>query len=164
MKKFCSRVVASVKSAKLVLAMVCVACALLLSGCYVDSGWSPSPPYGWNNTFYDQSLNGYWQLVQINGATVTGYDVNFLYFNGGGRGKYYYYSDGRRMWENTAYWCQEAVSGNSYYQINLQYETSGSPTTMNYWFAGGGNTLYLQWKSYNGVQTYVYSAVRGAPW
>lgn len=149
---------------KLLLALVMVLSGLTLTSCYVDSSWSPAPPYGWNDTFYDQRLNGYWELVEVNGRGVGGYDVDFLYFNGYGRGTYFYYYNGRRMWETTAYWCQDAVSGSSYYQINLQYETSGSPTTMNYWFGDRGYTLFMQWRTSYGVQTYVYRAINGAPW
>ena len=135
-----------------------------LTSCYVDDGWSPVPPYGWDNTFYDTRLNGYWQLVQINSDPVGGYETNYLFFNGGGRGRYYYYDRGARYWENMAYWCQGSVSGTSDYQINIQYETAGNPTTMNYWFSHGGNTLWMQWRTGSRVQTYVYDAIGSAPW
>lgn len=171
MKKLYSRVSARIKSGMhrssgWLLAAVMVILGTGLSSCYIDGGiWSPSPPYDWNNTFYDQNLNGYWQLVQINGRNVSGYDVNYLYFNGNGRGRYYYYNRGTRYWENTAYWCQDAVSGTTYYQINLQYETSGQPTTMNYYFADRGRTLVMRWQTYNGtVVQYVYTSIPYAPW
>lgn len=135
-----------------------------LTSCYVDDGWTPSPPYGWSDTFFDSRLNGYWKLEQVNSQVVEGYEVNFLYFGGNGRGRYYYYDNGQRYWENTAYWCQNSVSGNSNYQINLQYETSGSPSTMNYWFTDSNRTLWMQWVNKQGVQTYLYSYYPGQPW
>lgn len=138
-----------------------------LSGCYIDGGvWSPAPPYGWNNTFYDQNLNGYWQLEMINGSYVYGDNVNYMYFGGNGRGRYYYYNYGSRYWENTAYWCQDAVSGYSNYQINIQYETSGSPSTMNYYLADRGRTLVFQWfDQYSGRSVeYVYTRISYQPW
>lgn len=121
-------------------------------------------PYGWDDTFYDSRLNGYWALDQINSSYVDGTEVNYLYFGGNGRGRYYYYDRGQRYWENTAYWCQNSVSGTSNYQINLQYETVGSPTTMNYWFTDSGRTLWMQWSNSGGVQTYVYRYYPSEPW
>ena len=115
-----------------------------LTGCSVDVGWDPDPPYGWNNTFYDSALDGCWRLTTINSQYVSGYAVNYLYFGGNGRGEYLYYDNGRRYVENTAYWCQRNNSASGY-QINLQYETAYSPTTMNYWFTDGGDTLWMQW-------------------
>lgn len=135
-----------------------------LSSCYVDTGWMPQPPGGWYDTFYDSRLNGYWQLQAINGSYVSRYDVNYLYFGGAGRGRYYYYDRGQAFWENTAYWCQDSTNPSTRYQINLQYETTGQPTTMNYWFEDGGYTLYMQWFSGSGYQTYVYRAINYAPW
>lgn len=170
MKKFCSnsnlhRIFPGKMTSKFLLALVMIMSGIGLSSCYIDGDiWNPAPPYGWNNTFYDQNLNGYWQLVQINGRNVSGYDVNYLYFNGDGRGRYYYYDRGVRYWENTAYWCQDAVSGNTYYQINLQYETTGSPTTMNYYFADRGRTLVMQWWTNGGTVQYVYASIPYSPW
>lgn len=159
MKKFSSKKI----FVRLFAAVAIIFSATALTSCYVDSTWNPNAPNGWNDTFYDQGLNGYWQLVEINGYRVTGYDVNFMYFNGRGRGIYYYYYNGRRMWENMAYWCQNASYGSSYYQININYE-SGSPTTMNYWLTDGANTLCMQWRNGNGLQTYVYARIYGSPW
>ena len=62
-----------------------------LTGCAIDVGWNPTPPHGWNSTFYDQALDGCWRLESINSQYVGGYDVNYLYFNGDGRGEYLYY-------------------------------------------------------------------------
>ncbi|MEZ3518407.1 MAG: hypothetical protein K1V75_00495 [Muribaculaceae bacterium] len=140
------------------------AASVTLTGCAVDVGWDPTPPYGWDDTFYDPSLEGCWRLHSINSRYVSGYSVNYLYFNGRGRGEYLYYTDGRPCTENTAYWCQHSTSGNSYYQINIQYESSYSPTTMNYWFTDGGDTLWMQWRNSYGLQTYVYVYDPRMPW
>lgn len=151
----------------IMMAAVAVVLSLGLSSCYVDVGWDPAPPNGWNNTFYDSRLTGYWELNSINNRYVSGDAVNYLYFNGDGRGRYYYMERGMRYWENTAYWCQDSYGGNSNYQINLQYQTSGSPTTMNYWFSSGTRYLTMEWyDSYaGGMVTYVYNWYPyGAPW
>lgn len=133
-----------------------------LSGCgYVDDGWDPEPPYGWDNTFYDSDLTGCWALYQVNSDYVSGDQVNYLQFYGRGNGRYYYYYRGAQNSERIAYWCQRSVSGTSSLQINIQYE-NGSPSTMNYWFSDS-STLWMQWRNAQGVQTYVYKSCP-APW
>lgn len=159
--KRCVRV--KITRVMVVMALI-VMSAVGLSSCYVDDGWAPQPPYGWTDTFYDSRLNGFWALVQVNSMEVSGYEVNYMYFGGNGRGIYYYYDRGVRYWENTAYWCQNSVSGTSDYQMNLQYETAGSPTTMNYWFTNSNRTLWMQWRANGNVQTYVYDIYPNAPW
>ncbi len=135
-----------------------------LTSCGDVTVWSPAPPNGWN-TFFDRRLNGTWELVQANGRPVSGYAVNYLTFNGDGRGRYYYYDNGYQESERMAYWCQDAVSGASRYQMNIQYEYS-SPTTVNYWFDQDAryDYLYMQWGTGAGVVTYVYAAVAGPGW
>lgn len=137
-------------------------CAPVLTSCDTDDGWYPYPPNGWNNDFYDSRLDGYWQLVRVNSMPITGRDTNWLFFNGSGRGVYYYYLNGRPYSELTAYWCQRS-GGVSRYQINLQYEGSGQSATMSYWFEDN-DTLWMQWANQSGVQTYIYSYVGRAPW
>ena len=145
-------------------ALAMAAGSLWLTSCTVGVGWDPTPPYGWDNTFYDSNLTGCWRLTTVNSSYVSGYSVNYLYFNGDGRGEYFYYDDTRPYTENIAYWCQHAVSGSSNYQINVQYESSYSPTTMNYWFSDGGHTLWMQWRNSYGIQTYTYTYEPRIPW
>lgn len=147
-----------------ILALSIFALVLLspLTSCDDNDAWAPVPPYGWN-TFFDNRLNGTWQLVQANGRPVTGYDVNYMDFYGNGRGRYYYYSGGRPDSEQMAYWCQVSDNSNSNYQMNIQYEY-GSPSTVNYWFTDRGAHLWMQWQSGAGVITYVYEAVAGPGW
>ncbi|MDE6648760.1 MAG: hypothetical protein K2K45_02395 [Muribaculaceae bacterium] len=133
---------------------------LTLSSCDVEY-WNPEPPNGWN-TFYDSNLRGCWQLYQVNSDYVRGDEVNYMYFNGDGRGTYFYYDRGYQETERLAYWCQRSVSGTSSLQINIQYEY-GSPSTMNYWFSDA-DTLWMQWRNSYGVQTYVYKYVSRVPW
>lgn len=137
--------------------------AVGLSSC--DDGYEPwwgDPGYGWG--FQDRRLEGYWQLVQYNSDPVPLNSANFMYFDGFGYGDYYYLDNGSRMIEELRYWCQDAVSGTSNYQINIQYQYS-SPLTTSYWFTHGNNTLWLQWQTGGGrVQTYVYDRINGAPW
>ncbi len=97
-----------------------------------------STPAGWD-TFNDSRLAGYWGLVQYSSDPVGASDANYLYFNGNGRGYYYYLQGGREYTERTVYYSQDSNTGTSNYQINIQYEYS-SPVTMNYWFTHGGNT------------------------
>lgn len=134
---------------------------LLLPSCGDINYWDPEPPYGWN-TFYDQNLTGCWQLYQVNSNYVRGEEVNYMYFNGDGRGTYFYYDRGYQRTENLAYWCQRAVDGASSLQINIQYEY-GSPSTMNYWFSDR-ETLWMQWRNNYGLQTYVYKYYGRIPW
>lgn len=137
--------------------LMAICCPLLLTSCDDDDDW-----YG-PSRFYDNRLNGYWELVEYNGRGVYADDVNYMYFGGSGYGYYYYWDNGRRYLEDLYYESQEAYSGNSQYQLNLQYGNS-RPTTVNYWF-DGRNVLFMQWvDSYNRLQTYVYERVYGAPW
>lgn len=133
--------------------------ALSLTSCYDDT-WAPAPPYGWSD-FYDSRLNGFWELYQANDVQVSARNTNYLFFNGNGGGYYYYYTTGRLMRERMAYYCQDAVSGNSRYQINIQYE-NGRPSTMSYWFTG--DTLWMQWTSNGRLTTYLYRPVSSVPY
>lgn len=135
-----------------------------LSSCTDDDGpWWDNPSYGWD-TFSDPRLEGYWQLVQFNSDAVSPGAANFMYFNGDGRGYYYYFDNGIRQTERLRYWCQDSYSGASNYQINIQYQYS-SPLTTSYWFTHGNNTLWMQWQTAGGrVQTYVYDRINTAPW
>ncbi len=133
---------------------------LLLPSCDVNY-WNPEPPSGWD-TFYDQDLTGCWQLYQVNSNYVRGDEVNYMYFNGDGRGTYYYWDRGYQETERLAYWCQRSGSGASTLHINIKYEY-GSPSTMNYWFSDN-DTLWMQWRNSYGVQTYVYKYINRVPW
>lgn len=145
----------------LLAAMFIALCAGLTS-CGDDDWWG-GPPDGWD-TFNDTRLEGYWRLVQSNSEDVSLSDTNYLYFNGNGRGEYYYLRNGIQNVENTVYYSQDSNSGTSNYQINIQYQYS-NPVTMNYWFTHGGSTLWMQWRTGNGaVQTYVYDRINRAPW
>lgn len=141
---------------------ILTALLLLLPSCGDFNSWDPEPPGGWNDTFYDQDLTGCWQLYQVNSNYVRGDEVNYMYFNGDGRGTYFYYDRGYQETERLAYWCQRSVSGTSSLQINIQYEY-GSPSTMNYWFSDN-DTLWMQWRNSAGVQTYVYKYINRVPW
>lgn len=139
--------------------------ALILSwlpSCGDINVWDPEPPGGWNDTFYDSNLTGCWQLYQVNSNYVRGDEVNYMYFNGDGRGTYFYYNRGYQETERLAYWCQRSVSGTSSLQINIEYEY-GNPSTMNYWFSDS-YTLWMQWRNSYGVQTYVYKYINHIPW
>ncbi len=149
----------------LILSVVALVSMAGFTSCYPDDDdtWWGNPPYGWD-TFNDTRLSGYWMLVQYNSDPVSPDRANYLFFNGNGYGYYYYLENGDRYREEMRYWCQDAVSGASNYQINIQYEYS-SPLTTSYWFTHGGNTLWMQWTTGGGrVQTYVYDRIGGAPW
>ncbi|MDE6836173.1 MAG: hypothetical protein K2J03_04355 [Muribaculaceae bacterium] len=127
---------------------------------YYDDSWYDDDYYG---DSYDPALSGYWQLVQVDGQSVGGMDRNFLYFNGYGRGRYYFFENGRRYVEDTYYNCQWSNTGVSDFQVNLQYG-NGYPVTMNYWFTNRGRTLWLNWRDNGRPVTYVYDLYGGAPW
>lgn len=134
-----------------------------LSGCGPVNVWWDDPGPGWSS-FQDYRLQGYWQLVQYNSDPVSGYNTNFMYFNGNGSGYYYYYDGGYREREQIRYWCQDSYTSSTSYEINIQYQYGGSSTS-NYWFTHGNNTLWMQWMTNGGrVETYVYDRVNRAPW
>lgn len=135
--------------------------AVGLSSCESDDYWYDGP--GWNDVFYDRDLNGYWELVQVNSNEVIGSEKNFLYFNGNGRGYYYFWSNGRQYVDNTAYECQYSNTGLSDYQMNL-WIGNDRPSTMNYWFTNGYNTMFMQWRENGRPVTYVYDRIYRAPW
>lgn len=135
--------------------------ALSFTACDDYDDWGPYPPGGWNNVYYDSRLSGYWQLVEANSRPVYGEDSNWLYFNGGGRGVYYYYLNGRPFRETLAYFCQDTYGGPTNYQINVQYQ-NGESSTMYYWFEGR-NTVVMQWRNNAGMQSYVYRRTGYAP-
>lgn len=138
--------------------------ALSLSSCYSDDGWDDGPG-PWGNSFYDNRLNGWWELVQADDMLVGRYDTNYLDFLGDGRGYYYYYRNGQPYSERMRYYCQDSGNTSTIYQINLKYGNS-APTTMTYWFTdNNGRVLWLQWLTDSGrTVTYLYRRVGGAPW
>ncbi|MBD5269294.1 MAG: hypothetical protein HDS43_01555 [Bacteroides sp.] len=145
----------------LILAAAALLAAPLFTSCVVDDdGWYPAPPAGWNY-FYDDYLNGRWQLVQVDGRPVSTYNTNYMDFYGNGRGTYYYYRNNRLYSEDMAYYCQDTNYGPSGQQINIQYEYD-SPVTMYYWFTG--DTLWLQWSTNSGPVTYLYRPVNSLPY
>ena len=138
-------------------AIAVICCTGLLTSCDDDDDW-----YG-PSGFYDNRLTGYWELVEYNDRPVFADDVNYMFFGGNGYGYYYYWENGRRYIDDLYYESQQAMSGYSDYQLNLQYG-NGYPTTVNYWFENR-NVLVMQWpNSYNRLETYVYERVYGAPW
>ena len=132
---------------------------MLLSSCGDVDVIAPGIGGGYD----DPRLEGYWQLVNVNGRPVGGYESNFLEFYGDGYGKYYYYRNGTPRSERISYWSQLSNYGYSDYQINIRYQ-SGQASTMNYWFTDGGRTLCMRWNSADGVYTYAYARVSGIGW
>ncbi|MDE7180654.1 MAG: hypothetical protein K2N88_05600 [Muribaculaceae bacterium] len=132
-----------------------------LTNCTSSTVWWDDPGYGWS--YRDPNLTGFWQLVEVNGYAVSNYNTNFLYFDGNGRGLYYYYDQGYRETEKLRYWAQEGYTSSNY-QLNIQYQYS-APLTSVYWFSDRFNTLWLQWVSPNGgLDTYAYRRISYAPW
>lgn len=129
---------------------------LLMSSCAGDSYWYD------DGDFYDHRLDGRWELVQYDSNPVYDDAVNYLYFDGRGRGTYWYYRGGRLYSMPTYYESQPSYSGISDYQLNLQYGND-RPTTISYWFTAGNNTLWMQWREGGRVVTYVYDRVNYFP-
>lgn len=136
---------------------------MLFATSCTDDYWAPGPPpSGWVDTFYDVDLTGRWQLVSENGAPVTGYDTNYMEFDGYGRGYYTYWDHGELYSENIGYYCETTISSYGDYMIYIEYEYS-RPAEMYYWF-NGRNMLYMQWVTTGGrMVTYVYQRVRTIP-
>lgn len=145
------------KSLQLMLMTAVLAMSGMLTSCYND--WGPQQPAN----YYDSRLYGYWQLVMIDGYAVSGYNTNFLYFNGSGSGIYYFYQNNRAYKERLQYWCENGYY-NSTNEINILYESDYYPSTMSYWFRNGTNELYMQWYDYGRTTTYLYTRYPGAPW
>jgi len=139
--------------------MLVAVMATLLTSCVGDSYWYDD----YDDGFYDRSLDGYWELVQANSMEVKPGEENYIFFNGRGRGLYFFYENGRRYTEDIYYICQDAYGGNADYQVNIQYG-NGRPTTTDYWFTHGGNTLWMQWREGGRIVTYVYDRIPRAPW
>lgn len=145
-----------------ILLLISLFSAVSLTSCNDNDYWWDEP--GWNNTFNDYRLQGYWMLVQYNSDPVSPREANYMYFNGNGRGLYFYLDNGYQQTEDMRYWCQQAYDATSNYQINIQYQYS-SPLTSNYWFTHNNDTLWLQWRTNGGrVITYVYDRINYAPW
>ncbi len=135
---------------------------LLFTGCGDVNYWNQEPQGP--DRFYDNRITGCWELYQADSEYITGDAVNYMYFNGDGRGTYFYYDRGYQESERLNYWCQRSVNNASSLQINIDYEYS-NPSTMNYWFTNGDrNTLWMQWRNNSGVHTYVYKRVASIPW
>ena len=146
------------------LLLLCVSLMACVSFTSCDSDgddWWGTGPYGW--TFDDSRLTGFWQLIDYNGAQISPNEANYLYFNGNGSGTYYYLTGGKEERESLRYWCQDAVSGSTNYQVNIRYQYT-SPLTCNYYFSNGNNLLIMTWYA-NGVQyNYTYTRIQNAPW
>ncbi len=153
------------KTAKLIrLSGLFLLCFIALGGfssCDSDD-WDPAPPPGWNS-FYDDRLDGTWELVEANGRPVVGTAVNYVSFYGNGTGRYYYYNNGQQFSEKMAYWCQVANNGVSRYQMNMKYEYT-NPSTVNYWFTNNPPRLWMQWGTGAGIVTYGYRFVEAPGW
>lgn len=147
---------------RLLAIVMLLAPATMLTSCG-DTVWYPSgPPAGWDNTFYDNALTGYWQLVSADGMPVTGTATNYMEFSGNGYGYYTYWQNGELYTERMGYWCEAPYGNYSDYQINIQYEYS-SPVTMSYWFSGR-NILYMRWVTTGGrIVTYAYQRTYSIP-
>ena len=138
------------------LTVVVIASITALSSCGTDDDWGDGP-------FIDNRLNGYWELVEANGRSVYGQDVNYMLFDGTGDGLYYYWYRGRRYIDPLYYSSHYSYSGPTDYSLLLQYGND-RPTMVDYWFEGR-NTLCMQWvDSGYGLVTYVYRRAYGAPW
>jgi len=146
----------------MIVAVVAVAAMLGFSSCGDDDYWNPYPPNGWNNVFYDSDLTGSWMLVQDNFGNVPPSRTNYLYFNGRGRGNYYYYENGNLYNSRIAYWCEDFYGSGSNPEINIQYD-NGQASTMSYWFSNNYNYLWMRWSTNQGIITYCYQYVDRIP-
>lgn len=140
-------------------------CASILTSCEDDDYWSYGPPDGWgSNYFYDRNLDGDWELSQVNFQPVERGDVNYLEFIGNGKGYYFYYSNGRLLQEDIAYFCQEKGPGSDSYKINIRYRDTGTASTMSYSLSNGNTSLLMSWRAQGETITYVYSKIPSVPW
>lgn len=134
------------------LSMICMGVVLCLTSCDDYYGPPGGPDYS-----YDKDLIGTWELYSADGVRVTGYQVNWLEFNRGGTGTYYYYRNGKQY----SMWLQYDVSfyGNTS-QLYIDYQ-DGSSVSMDYWYNSNATFLYTQWYEGGYRHTYVYQYVNG---
>lgn len=133
---------------------VIMAGALGVTSC-TDGYYPPGPVNG----YYDPSLVGDWELVQINGYTIRPSQKNYMCFYGGGNGQYYYMQHGFPYAENIYYWCQSNGYGDR--TLTITY-SDGQVSTMYYWFSG--SSLMMQWNTGTQTVTYRYLPVSYVPW
>ncbi|MCM1006243.1 MAG: hypothetical protein NC402_08115 [Prevotella sp.] len=135
------------------LTALCVCMCVSLTSCDDDV-------YGPPGAGYDPDLIGTWELYQADGVRVAGYQVNWLEFNSGGRGTYYYYNNGLQY----SMWLRYSVDwyGNSS-QLYIDYQ-DGSSVSMDYWFNSNATYLYTQWYERGYRHQYVYRYVDGPAW
>ena len=142
---------------KILIPLVTLIFCLGFSSCRDDD-------YGPSRYFYDSYLTGYWQLRQINGSWVSEYQSNYLYFDGYGRGRYYYYDRGQLYYKSLKYECYEPWDSYSDLQLNILYQGDYTPQSMNYYFSNDGYTLYLWWREGGRTITYTYSYLKYFPY
>lgn len=143
----------------LVIASLIVCGASFVTSCDDGGYWWPDN----NNTYLDSNLIGSWQLIQINEMAVTPNETNYLRFFNNGTGYYYYLLNGNKIREQIGWICMAGYNRDT---ISIRYQ-DGRTATMNYWFSGGNNYLYLNWNtSTQGTITYCYRYVTSDyfPW
>jgi len=102
----------------------------------------------YSDYFYDSNLIGEWTLTGVNNVPVYGTQSNSLYFSPGGRGSYYYYSNGVEQKMGITWSCQLSNGGNAY--LNINYMATANYTTSRYWFRS--NDLYMMFYTNAGAQ------------
>lgn len=117
------------------------------------------PPGGWGGSYIDRSLVGSWQLINVNGYPVSGYQSNYFTFYMSGQGYYYYYQNGIAMSVPVTFWNENDYQGS---WLCIQYPDSYSE--MNYWFNSNGSYLYMSWMEGGRQQQYVYAFTSGFVW
>lgn len=120
--------------------------------------------YYWDvpsNGYIDRALVGTWELVQIDGMAVTGYDQNYFSFRSDGYGQYGYYYNGAPYTERINWWCEYGSGVNNWLMIQYPNQTAEQI----YWLSDGGNSLWMQFTDASGrVITYRYAYMARAPW
>lgn len=116
----------------------------LLTGCTDDDDYYP--------TQTDPALYGTWQLSEVNGLPVNGYEVNYMEFDNDGDGEFTGYRNRMPYGRDFIYWC----SGNSPYNtLNIVYD-DGESVVMAY-TVPDPYTLVTTWVQNGQTISYTYT-------
>lgn len=131
------------------LAFLCISISVLFTSC--------DDEYGYPGGNYEPALIGTWELYKADGVRVGGYQVNWMQFDRGGRGTYYYYNNATPY----SMWFDYYVDW--YYDSSVLYidYQDGSSVSMDYWFNSNGTMLYTQWYDHGYRHIYCYRYVSG---
>lgn len=125
--------------------MMLSAIPLLFTGCEDDD----IPDYPAQT---DPALYGSWQLSEVNGQPVNGYQVNYMEFDADGSGDFSGYSNRMPYDREFSYWCSGTYP---YFTLNIVYD-NGESVVMAYQMPDP-DTLVTTWVQNSETISYTYT-------